>query len=105
MLRLQCQSSMAYFNVQCAQCLNFVRLHYLGFEQGVPTVEATCDTCRVTEHLKLGNRWSGLPLDASAAKPASPRERDWVTRGPDRRRGVERRRPAGRPGPPYESDP
>jgi len=93
MLRLQCQSSMAYFNIQCAQCLNFVRLHYLGFEQGVPTIEGTCDTCRVTERLKLGNRWSGLPVEA-VVEPASLRTRDWVTRGQDRRRGVERRRSA-----------
>lgn len=94
MLRLQCQSSMAYFNVQCAQCLNFVRLQYLGFEQGVPTVTATCDTCRVTERLKLGNRWSGLPVDAAKVEAGLRRERDWVKRGGDRRRGVDRRRSA-----------
>ena len=94
MLRLQCQSSMAYFNVQCAQCLNFVRLQYLGFEQGVPAVTATCDTCRVTERLKLGNRWSGLPVDAAQVEPGLRRERDWVGRGEDRRRGVDRRRSA-----------
>jgi len=92
MLRLQCQSTMAYFNIQCAQCRNFVRLNYVGFEQGVPTVEASCQTCQVRERLKLGNRWSGLPAEPSAAAPPGLRERDWVTRGQDRRRGVERRR-------------
>jgi hypothetical protein len=85
---------MAYFNVQCAQCLNFVRLRYLGFEQGVPSVEAVCDTCRTSERLKLGNRWGGLPAEAAAAPRDGVRERNWVQRGQDRRRGVERRRMA-----------
>ena len=94
MLRLQCQSSMAYFNVQCAQCQNFVRLRYLGFEQGVPAVEITCDSCRVTERFKLGNRWGGLPLEASGVESSPRREREWVARKTDRRRGVDRRRSA-----------
>ncbi|MEE8062356.1 MAG: hypothetical protein V3T16_11015 [Gemmatimonadales bacterium] len=94
MLRLQCQSSMAYFNVQCSQCQNFVRLHYLGFEQGVPTLEATCDTCRTSERFKMGNRWAGLPSQGAEPEAHLRRERDWVTRGTDRRRGIERRRSA-----------
>lgn len=94
MLRLQCQSSMAYLNIQCAQCLNFVRLQYLGFQQGVPTVMGTCDTCQVTERLKLGNRWSGLPQESAKMEPGLRRERDWVKRSGDRRRGMDRRRSA-----------
>jgi hypothetical protein len=94
MLRLQCQSSMSYFNVKCAQCLNFVRLQYLGSERGVPTVTVTCDTCRVSERLKLGNRWSGLPVDPAKVEPGLRSERDWVERSGDRRHGIERRRSA-----------
>ena len=94
MRRLQCQSSMAYFYIQCSQCQNFVRLHYLGHDQGVPSLEATCDTCRTTERFKLGNRWAGLP--AKGDQPAAPlrRERAWERRGADRRRGLDRRRSA-----------
>ena len=95
MLRLQCQSSMAYFNVQCAQCNNFVRLVYLGFDKGVPSLEATCDTCRESERFKLGNRWEGLPTQAAEPEGRVRRERDWVKRGSDRRRGLDRRRSAG----------
>ena len=94
MLRLQCQSSMAYFNIQCSQCQNFVRLHYLGHDKGVPSLEATCDTCRTSERFKLGNRWAGLPAETAEPETHVQRERDWVSRGDDRRRGLDRRRSA-----------
>lgn len=92
MLRLQCHTAMAYFNIQCAQCRNFVRLAYVGHEQGIPTIEACCDTCRMSERFKLGNRWQGLPRSTPLSDSPPARQRPWVTRGDDRRRGRDRRR-------------
>lgn len=93
MLRLQCQTAMAYFNIQCAQCRNFVRVTYVGYEQAIPTIEAICDTCNVAERFKLGNRWQGLPPATPRPDTGTPRQRPWVTRGADRRSGRDRRRP------------
>lgn len=100
MLSLQCQSSLAYFNIQCDRCHNFVRVEYLGLDQGVPAIEAHCESCQVSQRFKMGNRWAGLPAQPSeeGRGPAArqTREREWVVRGHDRRRGVDRRRGADR---------
>ncbi len=95
MLQLQCHSSLSYFNIQCDRCRNFVRLEYLGLDQGVPALEAHCESCQLSQRFKLGNRWTGLPAEpAEEDRPVvqQPREREWVVRGHDRRRSADRRR-------------